>query len=235
MAQRLAGRYRDIQRPLHSLALAALLCCSQQTVAEALPQLKKLRFDEDYSELANRPCPTCWPDCWKYIPLDNSARGYLTLGGEIRPRYEYTEDPNFGEAPQDKHGVRLQRYSLLGDLHWNRHVRFFGQLTSALESGRAGGPGTVHEDKLEWQNAFFDFSFQLPSERELTLRPGRQEIVLGSGRLVDAREGPNVRRTFDGARVFVTGPRWRLDFLAARPRQDRRGVFDDKTNDQFAL
>lgn len=217
------------------LSLAGFLCCSHPAAADAFPPIKKLRFDEDYSDMANRPRPSCWPDCWKYIPLDDYGRGYLTLGGEIRQRYEYTANPNFGEDPQDKHGVWLQRYSLLGDLHWNRRVRFFGQLTSALESGRANGPGPVDEDKLEWQNAFFDFSVQLPSSRKLTLRPGRQEIVLGSGRLVDVREGPNVRRTFDGARAFVTGSPWRLDFVAARPRLDRPGAFDDKTNNQFAL
>lgn len=38
-------------------------------------------------------------------------------------------------------GVWLQRYSIFGDLHFSPSQRFFGQLTSALETGRAGGPG----------------------------------------------------------------------------------------------
>lgn len=77
---------------------------------------------------------------------------------------------------------------------------FFGQLTSALETGRAEGPSPVDEDELAWQNAFFDLSSSEWNGRTATARLGRQEIVFGSGRIVDVREGPNVRRTFDGGR-----------------------------------
>ncbi|WP_295797449.1 alginate export family protein [uncultured Microbulbifer sp.] len=199
------------------------------------PPIKKLRFDEDYSYLRTAPRPHCWPYCWKYLPLNNSAAAYLTIGGEVRQRYEYTNNPTYGQDPQDEHGVWLQRYSVLGDFHWSRHLRIFGQLTSALEAGRAEGPSPVDEDKLEWQNAFVDLSAGESDGREATLRLGRQEIVLGSGRLVDVREGPNVRRTFDGGRGFVTSERWRVDVITARPRLDRRGVFDDKTNNTQAL
>ncbi|SHE60709.1 Alginate export [Microbulbifer donghaiensis] len=199
------------------------------------PAIEKLRFDEDYSYLRTVPRPYSWPDCWKYIPFDDDPDRYLTIGGEVRQRYEYTNNPTYGQDPQDKRGVLLQRYSLFGDLHWNRHLRFFGQLTSALEAGRAEGSSPVDEDKLEWQNAFVDLSPGGRDGREATLRLGRQEIVLGSGRLVDVREGPNVRRTFDGGRGFVIGEGWRVDVVAARPRLDRRGVFDDKTNNTQAL
>lgn len=203
------------------------------------PPIKKLRFDEDYSYLRTLPqtyhWPDCWPDCWKYIPLNNDSHGYLTIGGEVRQRYEYTNNPSFGQDPQDKRGVWLQRYSLFGDLHWNRHLRFFGQLTSALEAGRAEGPSPVDEDKLEWQNAFIDLAPDIWSDREARLRLGRQEMVFGSGRIVDVREGPNVRRTFDGGRGFVIDNRWRVDVVAARPRLDRPDAFDDKTNDTQAL
>ncbi|WP_237056434.1 alginate export family protein [Microbulbifer sediminum] len=200
-----------------------------------LPPIKKLRFEEDYSHLESVPPRACWPDCWKYIPLSDTRGRYFTLGGEIRQRYEYTNNPAYGQDPQDKRGVWLQRYSLLGDLHWNPDVRFFGQLTSALENGRAEGPSPVDEDKLEWQNAFLDLSTRQLRGSETTFRLGRQEIVLGSGRLVDVREGPNVRRTFDGARSFSIGDGWRLDVIAARPREDQRGVFDDGTNSNQAL
>lgn len=215
--------------------ISLLLSVGGMADSSGLPPIEKLRYQEDYSELANRPPASCWPDCWKYIPLGNRSGRYLTIGGEVRQRYEYTDSPTFGEDEQDKHGVWLQRYSLLGDLHWNRHLRFFGQLTSALETGRAAGPSPVDEDELEWQNAFLDLGRETRAGREATLRLGRQEMVLGSGRLVDVREGPNVRRTFDGGRGFVIDSRWRIDLLAARPRRDLRGVFDDDSNNNQAL
>lgn len=219
------------------ITLGAYVTFFESALADVeLPEIKKLRFEEDYSYLREGPCPITWPACWKYLSLGNSGQRYLTIGGEIRQRYEYTHDPLFGAAPQDENGVWLQRYSLLGDLHFNRHIRFFGQLTSALEAGRNSGPSPVDEDKLSWQNAFFDLTTSPSPNTDLTARLGRQEVVLGSGRLVDAREGPNVRRTFNGARGFAEQEEiWRVDLLAMRPRLDRRGVFDDGTNDDLGL
>ncbi|WP_226661233.1 alginate export family protein [Microbulbifer aggregans] len=204
------------------------------THADNLPALEKLRFEEDYSALVESPS-YCWPYCWKAIPLANLDRGYVSVGGEVRQRYEYTNNPTFGQAPQDKHGAWFQRYALLADLRWNKRFRLFGQLTSALETGRREGPSPVDEDQLSWQNLFTDISFATGENKFHTLRVGRQEIVLGSGRLVDVREGPNVRRTFDGVRILAPTEAWRLDVLATRPRQDNPGVFDDGTSDRFAL
>src|SRR3546814_17711340 len=83
---------------------------------------------------------------------------YLSLGGEIRQRYEYTHYPAFGEDPQDQAGVWLQRHVLHGDLQLGPHVRVFGELFSALEAGRKNGPSPVDENELEVQNAFIDRS-----------------------------------------------------------------------------
>jgi hypothetical protein len=69
----------------------------------------------------------------------------------------------------------------------------------------------------------------------LTLRPGRQELAFGSGRLVDVREGPNVRRTFDGGRLLLQTPAWRVEGFVMRPVQDERGVFDDGSKTSQAL
>lgn len=225
------GRQKTIWVPFATLMLAS----TANTAAADLPPIQKLRFDEDYSSLLTEPRSNCWPECWKAIPLHNGADGYLNIGGEIRQRYEYTDNPVFGQAPQDRHGVWFQRYALLGDLHWSPRIRLFAQLNSALESGRRDGPSPVDENQLEWQNLFVDFNIPTPNNGTLTLRPGRQEIVLGSGRLVDVREGPNVRRTFDGGRVLFADDRWQLDLLAVRPRQDHAGIFDDTTSDRYAL
>lgn len=217
------------------VAVLGLLASTPGIAAEGdLPPVKKLRFDEDYSSVGSMAHTHQWPGCWKHIQFQQADR-YRSVGGEVRQRYEYTNNPGYGQAPQDKRGVWLQRFSLLGDLHWSRQLRFFGQLTSALETGRAQGPSPVDENKLEWQNAFVELGQSNNEGREGKLRLGRQEVVLGSGRLVDVREGPNVRRTFDGARGKFIQDNWRFDVLAARPRLDRLGVFDDMSNDTQGL
>ncbi|TQV78615.1 alginate export family protein [Denitrobaculum tricleocarpae] len=211
-------------------AAALLLAWPINAAAEPRPELQKFRFHEDYRFLrtfSGAPDPF---DPIKYVPLDDSGSSSLSFGGSIRERYEYTGNPLFGDDPQDEDGVWLQRANLHGDLYIGRNLRFFGEFSSALSEGRAGGPSPVDENELDVQNAFADISFPVDRVNSFTLRAGRQELQFGTGRLVDVREGANVRRTFDGVRGLVEVANWDLDLLAVRPRRDENGIFDDRTN-----
>jgi hypothetical protein len=124
---------------------------------------------------------------------------------------------------------------LHADLHLGQGIRIFSQIYSALAVGQKGGPSPVDENQLEFQNAFIDFRALTTRLSELTLRVGLQELQFGSGRLVDVREGPNVRRTFYAVRTFLELPDWRIDATIARPRLIQPGIFDDEVNDQQEL
>jgi hypothetical protein len=160
---------------------------------------------------------------------------YVAFGGEVRQRYEYTRNPRFGADAQDEHRVWLQRYALHSDVQLGRQLRAFVELQSVLENGRPGGPTPVDEDKLDFQNAFLEREFEFGRGTEVRVRAGRQEVELGSARLISLRDGPNVRRTFDGLRVLAERGSWTIDALALRPRRDRKGVFDDSTLDSQLL
>ncbi|HEX9272527.1 MAG TPA: alginate export family protein, partial [Candidatus Binatia bacterium] len=66
-------------------------------------------------------------------------------------------------------------------------------------------------------------------DASLTFRGGRQEITFGGARLVDVREGPNIRLSFDGGRVFYESPALRIDAFGVAPVVAERGVFDDRS------
>lgn len=223
-------------RSLASLGLLAMLVSPLSASADVRCDtgFAKLRYQDDIA-CHREVDPGDALDRLKFIPFDRAGEVSLSLGGDIRQRYEYTHDPGFGADPQDESGVWLQRYILHGDLELGPTFRVFGQLFSALESGREGGPSPVDENELALQNAFLDVRLPLLAQGQLTLRGGRQELDYGSGRLVDAREGPNVRRTFDAGRLIVDLPDWRIDALAARPRAVERGRFDDEADDDQAL
>ena len=207
-----------------------------QEVREAEPPAyRKLRYEEEYTYLRDPRQRGDVFDPLKYIPLAPNGAIYLSLGGEIRARYEYTHNPAWGQDAQDDYGVFLQRYSLHGDLHLTSSVRIFAQLLSALADGRAGGASPVDKDALDLQQAFLDLRLPVGGNGALTLRAGRQEMAFGSGRLVDVREGPNVRRTFDGGRVLLQTPAWRVEGFVTRPAEDERGVFDDGSDTTQAL
>ncbi|SMF03713.1 Alginate export [Tistlia consotensis] len=224
-----------MRRTLVLLAAGALLAAASPALAGGRPGFAKVRFDEDWSGFdaaagAARPL-----DALKRMALGPDASAWLGLGGELRERYEFTGNPTFGEDPQDPHGVWLQRAVLQGDLHLGPQVRVFGQLSSALEAGRAGGAAPPDEDRLQLQNAFLELGQPLGQGGRIGLRAGRQELELGSGRLVDVREGTGVRRSFDAGRLIFATPDWRVDGLFGRPRRNEVGVFDDQADDDKAL
>lgn len=204
------------------------LCAAAPAQAgECRPGLSKLRFEDDVSCYRDAEALSHPLDPIKWVEIDRDGDIALSFGGEIRQRYEFTNNPVFGDDPQDERGVWLQRYTLHGDLRLGEHVRVFGQLLSGFGVGRAGGPSPVDENRLALQNAFVEVDIPLFDDVSVGARAGRQEMVFGSGRLIDVREGPNVRRTFDAGRAWVDFGDWRLDGLAARPRALERGVFDD--------
>lgn len=221
--------------PIVPLGLAGLagMAAASQSECHVTPSI--LRYEDDIVCLQDRAGRDDDFESLRYFALDDDGAYVLVVGGELRQRYEYTRNPLFGADPQDGAGVWLQRVALHGDLRLGPHVRVFAQLASAVEEGRAGGPSPVDENALALQNGFVDIGFGASGWDRLTLRAGRQEMRFGSGRLVDMREGPNVRRTFDAVRAIHASPDWRVDVFAAWPRDPRPGVFDDRRDRQRSL
>ena len=146
----------------------------------------------------------------------------LSLGGEVRQRFEHVRNADW-DAANAPDGYLLQRYMLHADLRLGPRVRFLAHLKSGLEDGRADGPRAVDEDRLAVHEAFLDLGLS----SRATLRLGRQELAYGSSRLVSNRNGPNVRRSFDGARMLLAAGPWTLDAFAVKPVKTEPGVFDD--------
>ena len=190
-----------------------------------------LREDEDWSFLAD---PKLRQDFWdpiKYIRLRHGRNDwFLTISGEAREVWEQTGNNNWGQQPY-WNNFFLERYMLGFDAHFGKHVRTFVQFKSGLESFRIGGPRPIDEKKLDFQNAFLDLA-TAGDHNWLTLRVGIQELEYGAGRLIDVREGPNVRLSFIGFRLLNKVGSWRIDAFAVRPRLDNFGFFDDYPNHQ---
>ena len=215
-------------------ALLLLLCAGglearAGTPPCARPAYAVSRWLEDYTFLED---PACRSELWdpaKFIELSNSPETWLSLGADVRQRYELLDHPDFSTANRDTGGYWLQRYMVHADLHVGAHARAFVQLKSGLEDWRNGGPRPTDEDRLDLHQAFAEGEIDLDRASSLSLRLGRQEVAFGSQRLISVRESPNVRRSFDGARATLLAHGWRLDGLLLAPVQTDRGVFDDDT------
>jgi hypothetical protein len=190
-----------------------------------------LREDDDWTFLADPSLRQNFWDPIKYIPLRDGVPGwYLTIGGEIREVWEQIGNDYWGRQPF-MNGYFNQRYMLSLDAHYGKHVRTFVQFKSGLNAFRIGGPRPIDEKKLDFQDAFLEVGTS-GKRNWIQLRAGIQEMEYGSGRLIDVREGPNVRLSFTGFKIRAKTGEWRIDGFAMRPNLDMFGFFDDAPNPQ---
>ncbi len=207
------------------------------------PTYNILRYEEDYSYLRDPGKRTDYLDPLKFMPLNADGRVYLTLGGDMRQRFEHYSGSGIGNGSVDgkADSYYLARYLLHADLHVGEDLRFFFQLKSNTELGRRGGSRpNIDRDDFDVHQAFFDVRVPLhkaeaagetvgmpAGDTTLLIRLGRQELSYGDNRLIDIREGPNVRQSFDAAVVSLRNPGFKVDAIAARQVATNKGVWDD--------
>lgn len=195
------------------------------------PSPRPIRYEEDWSRLRSVKGPRGPFDSLKWIPLGGNV--HLTMGGETRQRFELFHNDEWGIESPGFDGYYLQRYMMHADLQLGDGFRIFGQLKSGIERGRKLGPRPVDEDDLDVHQAFAEVRLHRASKTRVRL--GRQEVSLGSSRLVAIREGPNVRQSFDGARLLFGFGRWEASILALRPARTVQGLFDDAPDHRQSL
>jgi hypothetical protein len=198
------------------------------------PALNPFPAEQDWSFLSR---PTLYPDLFdpaKYISLAGDPQKYLSFGLEDRTEYEYYDNWMLGAGPQDHNGYVMIRVMPHFDLHAGSDLRLFSEFMFDYSEGRVGGPrpgldqapGDVHQ-------TFLEIGPHVSRDRGSSLRLGRQEVVLGSGRLFDNNEGPNVKLSFDGVRWITQTAHLRWDAFALKPaKDDNTGFFKDVPNAQ---
>jgi hypothetical protein len=214
------------------VTLAHVARADESTPPRSEPEaFTPLRYNEDYSYLRDPAARTNLFDPVKYIALGDG--NYLTLGGQLRDRYEYFQNNTFGSGAQDHNGYNLIRGLLNADLHIDPYVRVFVQGISATEQDRVGGPRPTDEDEADLQQAFIELKIPLGSDSSLSLRGGRQIMVFGKERLIGVSDWTNVRRTYDGIRATWSMPGNVMDVFYANQVRVLPYNFDDDTPDTF--
>jgi Alginate export len=231
----------SLRRSARFIGLLALLASPSawgqgtQDNAAACPDAPKslplTTYDEQVEYLANSNCRTSPLDKVQFIPLSRDNENYYaSFGFWIRERGEYASNPNWSDKPSGNLYL-MQRYFLHTDLHLGERFRFFGELATSLVDGRNGGPRPgLDEEKMYVHQGFFDLGLWKSGRDSLTLRAGRQEMALGSQNLVSTRDGRNIRRSLDGARLTWVKGDWTVDLLAARPTLENADYFDNPPN-----
>lgn len=193
-----------------------------------LPSIDPWRYTEDYRYLDDPAHRTgAWGERGKWLRLGSGVG--LTLGAEVRARYEHYQNNEFGAAAVPDEGYALYRFLPYADLKAGRHFRAFTQLALTQTNRDAASVGPPDDTGNDVLQAFADISLS-GSGGDLTLRAGRQVMAYGSERLISARYGPNVLRAFDGGMASWQASALRVDAFLVRPVRNDPDDFHDRAD-----
>ncbi|MEM9681185.1 MAG: porin, partial [Bacteroidota bacterium] len=156
----------------------------------------------------------------KAIKLGNNSS--LSFGGSYRFQTEAFINEQFDKNQDQTDYWFLNRFMLHAHLKVNDKVEIFSELNSSLINSK-DNLVPVDRDELSFNQFFFKYRFS--DHWELLL--GRQNMRLGSGRLVDVREGPNVRLSFDMAQLQFKDENTEVTTFHAIPVRQQEGIFDN--------
>jgi hypothetical protein len=215
--------------------MRALLCLAALLPFAAHAQevdTTNLRYDEDWSVLHGAERDE--GRSAKYIPIAADGSVYLSLGGEVRARYEGFDENLWGDQPAPDDGYLWLRALPHADLHAGP-ARIFIQGIAGYARGVGAGKGPADESGIDLLQGFADVRLPLGGDASLTVRGGRELVALGSERLVGIRYGPNIPQAFDGVRAIAEHGSVRVDAFHLRPVEIGAGDLDDRTSNTRRL
>jgi len=184
--------------------------------------------DEDWSFLSEHSSRSDFWDPLKYISLGREGR-YLTLSGEARYRVEGFHLKGVdGTSTRDNY--LLQRYLFGADLHLGTRFRLFTEFQSGIINGQLRSARPTDQNIADFHQAFLEWRQPINGKGVFGVKVGRQELSIGSSRLISASPGLNVKRSFDGALLYFRKDTWRISGTFAKLNSVNPGAFDDRVD-----
>lgn len=164
-------------------------------------------FDADFRYVDGKPAAErSLVESLKRIRLSNNLM--FSTGGQAWVRYMKEQNSRLTEV---ENSYALTRARVFGDIMLGDLARVYGEYLWADSINPELPPLPIDEDLGDILNLFLDVNVLEWDDHPLVARVGRQELLLGSQRLVSTLDWANVRRTFEGARLFRRGAQWDFD------------------------
>lgn len=138
----------------------------------------------------------------------------LSTGGQMWFRYQDEYNSRLTETDNLYTLLRVRPYI---DVWYKDRFRFFIEGIFADSVAEDLPPLITDVDLADFQNLFIELKLGEVADKPVYARIGRQEVNLGSLRLLAAPDWANARRTFQGARVYRTGEKWNADLFWLQP------------------
>lgn len=164
------------------------------------------------------------------IEIDD--RWLFSTGGSFWTRSMHELDSRLSGRDNN---YELTRLRVFGDLWYHDSLRFYVEFISAQSMNQDLVPLPIDRNYADFLNGFVDIKLCDVDCKPVFARVGRQEVQLGSQRLVTSPDWANTRRTFDGVRVFRQGEKFDVDMFWLSPViPDARKLDSHDNNVNFA-
>lgn len=183
-------------------------------------------FDHDFRYL-DKPDNAyhLWTDFNKRVEIRDEF--LFSSGGEARYRFnDYTNSSLTGKNDT----FNLTRFRAYGDLWYRDKFRAFAELIDARSYDQDLPPASTDVTGTDLLNAFVELQAAELAGSPVQVRGGRQEIVLGSQRLIASPDFSNTLRTYDGLRGYRHSEKWSVDLFWVRPVVPNPNQFDSSDN-----
>lgn len=185
-------------------------------------------FDADFRFVdAIDPSERTLVERLKRIPLNDCWM--MSTGGQVWTRFMSEHNSRLTETDNS---YLLLRNRVFGDLCYENLARVYGEYLWADSSSEELPPAVIDVNRGDILNLFVDVNLLEIEKRPVYVRVGRQELLLGSQRLVSTLDWANTRRTFDGVRLFRTGEKYDFDLFFAQNVPPLASDFDRADEDQ---
>ncbi len=180
-------------------------------------------FDADFRYVESIPyCDRTFSEKLKRWQLSDCMT--FSTGGQVWARYMNEHNSRLMPVDNDYTLTRVRAY---GDLMVGDRLRLFGEFIWADSLGEDLAPLPIDVNLGDALNLFVELNLFEYRGKPVYARVGRQELLLGSQRLVSTLDWANTRRTFDGVRVFRNGEKWDLDAFYTEFVPPKPSEFDE--------
>ncbi|WP_298902589.1 alginate export family protein [uncultured Psychroserpens sp.] len=222
---------RNLIITMYLIGLSALQAQSVKQDSLNTPSISFFRAEEDYAYLKHQNSDTVYVvkdkfDPIKFVPLNRKKNIWLSFGGQYRPRFEYFNH-QFLKKSNKSDGYYSHRIALHASIKITKNFRVFSEFYNGFLSKE--GNIFTQEDPLTLHQLFVESKVNINGSL-FSLRLGRQEMSYGISRLVGMREGPNIRLSFDAARLRFKKNRTSIDAFYGKEVLPNVDVFNDTRN-----
>ena len=185
-------------------------------------------FDADFRYVDSAdPADVDWSERLKRIHLGDSW--LFSTGGQVSSRYM--------QETHSRLGLRDNVYDLLrarvfGDLWYKDAFRLYAEFVAAQSVWQDLAILPIDVNKSDFQNLFIDAKLFEIGDHPAYVRVGRQELLLGSQRLISPPDWANTRRNFQGVRAFRQGEKFDIDLFWVQPVVPNPNRLDSVDNNQ---